>query len=149
MGRPDRRPRTPRHRGPVSDPSRRLLGERRYWWDLEFWNKSVDRSAGVPHQFEWTPNTFPKLALELRLHGRASVSPPGYVAQSVSDARFQITGTVVTNDRGLFLVKPERPWRADWSTTGLYDDGWTKPGAPARIRVFAYPGQGSGESRAR
>jgi hypothetical protein len=118
-----------------------------FWWDLEFWNKSVDRSAGVRHVFEWTPNTFPKLDLSFDSSGRASVSPPGYVAQSVSDARFHITGTVVTDDRGLFLVKPERPWRADWSTTGLYDDGWTKPGAPARIRVYAYPGQGRGVTR--
>jgi hypothetical protein len=118
-----------------------------YWWDLEFWNKSVDRSAGVPHQFEWTPNTFPKLDLRFDDAGRASVSPPGYVAQSVSDSRFGIAGSVVTNDRGLFLVKPDQPWRANWVTTGLYDDGWTKPGPPARIRVFAYPGQASGVTR--
>ncbi len=118
-----------------------------YWWDLEFWNKSVDRSAGVPGQFEWTPNTFPKLDLHFDATGRASVSPPGYVAQSVSDTRFQIAGTVVTNDRGLFLVEPEDPWRAAWVTTGLYDDGWTKPRTPARIRVFAYPGQGTAVTR--
>ena len=111
-----------------------------YWWDLEFWNESVDRSAGVPHHFEWTPNTFPKLDLQFDRRGRASVSPPGYVAQSVSDARFHIAGTVVTNNRGLFLVKPERPWRADWLTSGLADDGWTQA-APAHIRVFSYPGQ--------
>ncbi len=118
-----------------------------YWWDLEFWNKSVDGSAGVPGQYEWTPNTFPKLDLHFDGHGRASVSPRGYVAQSVSDARFQIAGTVVTNDRGLFLVKPETPWRATWLTTGLYDDGWTKPGSAARIRVFAYPGQTTSVTR--
>jgi hypothetical protein len=118
-----------------------------YWWDLEFWNKSVDRSAGVPHHFEWTPNTFPKLDLHFDANGRASVSSPGYVAQSVGDARFHIAGTVVTNDRGLFLVQPEEPWRADWSTTGLYDDGWTKPGTTADVHVFAYPGQGRGVTR--
>jgi hypothetical protein len=112
-----------------------------YWWDLEFWNESVDRSAGVPHHFEWTPNTFPKLDLHFDRHGRASVSPRGYVAQSVSDARFHIAGTVVTNNRGLFLVEPEQPWRADWLTRGLTDDGWTQA-APAHIRVFSYPGQG-------
>jgi hypothetical protein len=118
-----------------------------YWWDLEFWNKTVDRSAGVPGEFEWTPNTFPKLSLRFDDAGRASVSPPGYVAQSVSDSRFQIAGSVVTNDRGLFLVKPDPPWHANWMTTGLYDDGWTKPGAPAHIRVFAYPGQASAVRR--
>jgi len=112
-----------------------------YWWDLEFWNKSVDRTVGIPRHFEWTPNTFPKLAIRFDRTGRASVSPLGYVAQSVGDARFHIAGSVVTNDRGLFLVKAEQPWRADWLTTGLYDDGWTKPHETARIRVFSYAGQ--------
>lgn len=112
-----------------------------YWWDLEFWNESVDRSAGVPGVFEWTPPTFPKLALRFGPTGLANVSPPGYVAQAVSDARFHIAGTVVTNDRGLFLVRPEEPWRADWLTTGLYDDGWTRPGVTAHVRVFSDPGQ--------
>jgi hypothetical protein len=118
-----------------------------YWWDLEFWNKSVDRSAGVPHDYEWTPNTFPKLDLHFDRAGRASVSPPGYVAQTVSDSRFQIAGTVVTNDRGLFLVKPDEPWHTDWLTRGLDNDGWTKPGPSAAIRVFAYPGQATAVTR--
>jgi hypothetical protein len=112
-----------------------------YWWDLEFWNESVDRSAWVPGQYGWTPATFPKLELHFDRTGRASVSPPGDVVQAIGDARFHIAGTVLLNDRGVFLVQPVQPWRADWLTTGLYDDGWTKPHATARIRVFAYPGQ--------
>jgi hypothetical protein len=112
-----------------------------YWWDMEFWNVSANRTAGIPSQFEWTPSTFPKLALTFDRAGRANVSPPGDVLQAIADARFHIAGTVVINNRNVFLVEPERPWRADWTTTGLYDDGWTKPGVVARIRVYAYPGQ--------
>jgi hypothetical protein len=112
-----------------------------YWWDVEFWNASVTRQAGIPAQFEWTPSTFPKLALTFDRLGRASVSPPGEVLQAVADARFHIAGTVLTNNRDVFLVEPDRPWRADWTTSGLYDDGWTKPGTTAHIRVYAYPGQ--------
>ena len=112
-----------------------------YWWDMEFWNVSANRTAGIPAEFEWTPSTFPKLALAFDRVGRASVSPPGDVLQAVADARFHIAGTVVTNNRNVFLVRPEVPWRADWTTTGLDDDGWTKPGVVARIRVYAYPGQ--------
>ena len=33
------------------------------------------------------------------------------------------------------------PWRADWLSFGLYDDGWTRPGVVARVRSFARPGQ--------
>jgi hypothetical protein len=112
-----------------------------YWWDMEFWNVSADRTAGIPAEFEWTPSTFPKLALTFDTVGRASISPPGDLLQAVADARFHIAGTVVINNRSVFLVHPELPWRADWTTTGLYDDGWTKPGVVAQIRVYAYPGQ--------
>jgi hypothetical protein len=112
-----------------------------YWWDLEFWNASVDRSAGIPGMFEWTPSTFPKLALRFDRLGRASISPPGYVVQAVGDTRFHLTGTVIVNNRDVFLVRPSEPWRADWSTSGLYDDGWTRPGTIAQINVYPYPGQ--------
>jgi hypothetical protein len=112
-----------------------------YWWDMEFWNVSAERTMGVPGAFEWTPSTFPKLALTFDRSGRANMSPPGYIVQAVADARFHIAGTVVTNNRNVFLVEPERPWRVDWSTSGLDDDGWTKPGVVARIHVYAYPGQ--------
>ena len=39
------------------------------------------------------------------------------------------------------LIAAAMPWRADWLTSGLYDDGWMLPGKAARIRVFAMPGQ--------
>jgi len=112
-----------------------------YWWDLEFWNASVDRSVGIPGEFEWTPSTFPKLAISFDRVGRASVSPPGYVVQAVGDTRFHLMGTVVLNNRDVFLVRPAEPWRADWSTSGLYDDGWTRPGVVVRIHVYPYQGQ--------
>jgi len=112
-----------------------------YWWDLEFWNASVDRSAGIPGEFEWTPSTFPKLAISFDRVGRSSVSPAGYVIQAVGDTRFHLLGTVVLNNRDAFLVRPAEPWRADWSTSGLYDDGWTRPGVVGRIHVYPYQGQ--------
>jgi len=114
-----------------------------YWWDLEFWNVSAQRSAGIPGTFEWTPSTFPKQALRLDRLGRAAISNPGYVLQAVGDTRFHLAGTVLTNNRRVFLVRPEQPWRADWSTSGLYDDGWTRPGKPAVVHVYPYPGQRS------
>jgi RNase P/RNase MRP subunit POP5 len=112
-----------------------------YWWDMEFWNVSAERTAGIPGTFEWTPSTFPKLALTFDNVGRTNVSPPGDVLQAVADTRFHIAGTVVINNRSVFLVDPERPWRADWTTTGFDDDGWTRPGVVAKIRIYAYPGQ--------
>jgi hypothetical protein len=102
----------------------------------------------VPGQFEWTPSTFPKLALRFGPRGLANISPPGYVVQAVGDTRFHLVGRVVINNRNAFLVDPERPWHADWSTSGLYADGWTRPGATARILVYPYPGQTGRVTRA-
>ena len=34
------------------------------------------------------------------------------------------------------IVFPDRPWRADWVTRGLYPDGWSRPGRVAHIKVF-------------
>lgn len=118
-----------------------------FWWDAEFWNASVNRTAGVPGAFEWTPSTFPKLDLHLDRLGRASISPPGDVLQALGDTRFHLAGSVVLLNRGAFLVEPERPWRADWSTTGLFDDGWTRPDVVAHIHVYPYPGQSGPATR--
>jgi hypothetical protein len=120
-----------------------------YWWDLEFWNRSVTREGGTPGVFEGTPRgTFPKIALSFdRTTGRANVDFDSYVTQAVGDARFHIAGKLFSVQRGATVVFPERPWRADWATTGLYVDGWTVPGRTARIRVFARPQRTTPELR--
>jgi hypothetical protein len=120
-----------------------------FWWDLEFWNRSVTREGGTPGVFEGTPRgTFPKLAMSFdRRTGRANVDFDSYVTQAVGDARFHIAGKLFSVQRDATVVFPERPWRADWITTGLYVDGWTVPGRTARIRVFARPGRTTPELR--
>jgi len=114
-----------------------------YWWDFEFWNRSVDREAGPPNQFSGTPpGSFPKLDLRFDPRtGRANFDLDSYVAQAVADARFHVEGRTLATQRDVSIVFPNRPWRADWVTYGLYPDGWTQPGKTARIRVFAAPGQ--------
>ena len=117
-----------------------------WWWDLEFWNKSIVRAAYLPDQFYWTPSTFPQVILHFDPKtGLANTTPSTqYVAQSYQDTRFLIAGPIVQNDtdtRNTRLIVADRPWRTEWLTSGLYDDGWTKPGVKGRIRVFAAPRQ--------
>jgi hypothetical protein len=114
-----------------------------YWWDLEFWNKTVEYEAGIPNEFSGTPpGSFPKLAIRFDNHtGRANVDPDAFVLQAVSESRFHIAGTLRQTERNYNVVAPQRPWRADWISYGLYDDGWSRPNRAARIRVFAQPGQ--------
>jgi hypothetical protein len=120
-----------------------------FWWDLEFWNRAVVREAGRPNEFSGTPpGSFPKLDLRFDPRtGRANVDLDMFVAQAVVETRFHIAGTQRTNKRNVNLVAPERPWRADWITYGLYDDGWTRPHTVAHIRIFASPGQRAKERR--
>jgi hypothetical protein len=113
-----------------------------FWWDLEFWNTSVVRAAYYPKQYEGTPSTFPKLYLSFDPNsGFASRSPTPYVAQSAKETRFRIAGNVQYFDRDVLLTDAGARWRTDWLSYGLYDDGWTRPGAVVRIRIFAVPGQ--------
>jgi hypothetical protein len=118
------------------------------WWDLEFWNVSASSAAYYPGEFEETPSSFPKLDLRFdERSGAANVSPSDWVAQSSKETRFRIAGPVRAEQYNVRLVKAARPWRTDWLTFGLTDDGWTKPGVVARVRVFAAPGQRTGLAR--
>ncbi len=110
-----------------------------YWWDAEFWNESVvampDLVAGKEEDAPWASAFEPK--------GGAMRQPGStrYVVSHGSDVRFRLAARQVTFERGAYLLEPEVPWRAEWITSQIYADGWTKPHVPARIRVYAKPGQ--------
>ncbi len=120
----------------------------RYWRDLEFWNRSVARDVqAASDSFEYTGFWFPKLVPHFDARtGVADISPTPYVVMSDSETRFRISGPSVAGPSTL-LIKVTQPWRLDWSTAGLYDDGWTKPRTVARIRIFPTPGQRGPETR--
>jgi hypothetical protein len=113
-----------------------------YWWNVEFWNKSVDRAATYEDAFTGTPETFPPTALSFdRSTGRANVSPTDYAAQAVAETRFRLAGHELGADRGVELLEAAKPWRAEWLAFDLYRDGWTVPKIVGKIRVFAAPGK--------
>jgi hypothetical protein len=113
-----------------------------YWWNVEFWNASVQRAAVYETAFTGTPETFPTTQLTFdATTGRANLSPSLYAVQGVSETRFRLAGDELGQDRGVALLATARPWRAEWLTFGLYRDGWTVPKAVGKIRVFAAPGQ--------
>jgi hypothetical protein len=116
----------------------------RYWRDIEFWNRSVQRNAEYPSsgQYAYTGVWFPKTTLRInRATGAIHTPLSPNVVQAVTDSRFRVAGTVKMQTPEVFLIRTARPWRASWLTTGLYDDGWMKPSTPARIRIYAVPGQ--------
>jgi hypothetical protein len=113
-----------------------------YWWNVEFWNASVQRAAVYESAFTGTPETFPTTELTFdSATGRANVSPSPYAVQGISETRFRLAGIDLGEDRGVTLIAADKPWRAEWVAFDLYRDGWTVPKVVARIRVFAAPGQ--------
>jgi hypothetical protein len=113
-----------------------------YWWNVEFWNRSIQRAALYEDAFTGTPDSFPKIDLTFNpANGKADVSPSAYSVQGISETRFQLAGRVVQEYRGASLIRNELPWRAQWLSFDLYRDGWTIPRVTGRIRVFAAPGQ--------
>lgn len=119
-----------------------------YWWDLEFWNRSVVRAWYPGGKFAEIQSTFPRLDEHLDpATGRASASPTRYVAESDQETRFRISGPTVSVTRDVRLIDAGRAWRADWLSSGLDDDGFTLPGRPAGVRIFATPGRSKPEMR--
>ena len=122
----------------------------RYWRDFEFWNVSVQHDAYYPttdtYSFLgiWLPKT--QLAFSTTT-GAVNVSLSKYVVQSITDTRFRISGSSPLQTPQVLLIKALQPWRLDWLSFGLYDDGWMRPGVTARIRIFPSPGQRAPEIR--
>jgi hypothetical protein len=113
-----------------------------FWWDLEFWNRSVTHAAYPENRFAEIQSTFPKLDLQFDwATGKASASPSRYAAASDEDARFRLRGPTVSLTRSVRLIDAGHAWQADWATRGLDDDGFTVPGRVARVRIYPLRGQ--------
>jgi hypothetical protein len=109
------------------------------WWDVEFWNRSVERAFSASDgDFRYTPFPVQRLAPDPRtgtVPGTANA--PAYVVAAKSDARFQLAySRWVGTNYGLDILAVPRPYRVRWLTRGLQPDGWTRPGSTATIRAF-------------
>jgi len=111
--------------------------------DLEFWNKVVVRDVQpTSGAYAYTGIWFPKIRLRFNPDtGTASTSPTPWLLMSDKETRFGIAGSVRSAVGDFDLVEAAQPWHAQWLSFGLYDDGWTRPGVTARIRIFPDHGQ--------
>jgi hypothetical protein len=107
------------------------------WWDVEFWNRDVERVYVVGSNWDYAP--FPHE--ELRPDPKTGVIPgtkhaPEYVIVSENDARLGLKANgVAGRNYGLDILLVDRPYRAVWWSIGLDPDGWTRPGRRAWIHV--------------
>ena len=105
----------------------------RYWRDIELWNpirSAKSRSTQSSGPYAYAGVWFPKTTLPINQATGAIHTPlTPYVVQAVTDSRFRVAGDVEVKRPEVFLIRTAMPWRASWTTTGLYDDGWMKPNA--------------------
>jgi len=109
------------------------------WWDVEFWNRRVARALVAPDgNFRYTPFPHETLAVDWRTgEADGTEDAAAYVVAAPHDPRFQLAGSNVAENLGFVVRSVDRPYRAVWATRGLETDGWTRPGRPATIRVYA------------
>ena len=111
------------------------------WWDVEFWNRSVDRAYVVGDTWDYAPFPHTELQVDPATGAVAGTEhAPPYVIASQEDSRLHFAGTRVAQNYNLDVLQVERPYRALWQSHGLDADGWTRPGRRAWIHVFPQPG---------
>jgi hypothetical protein len=116
-------------------PSPRLRPE--YWWDAEFWNKTVDRTISVDGGPSSTPFPVSRVTIDPDTGEARGAEPTSLLVVDGGEPRFRFAGTRRLATSGpLALVRVERPYRALWLTRGVAADGWASPGRPVQIRLF-------------
>ena len=112
-----------------------------WWWDLEFWNKSVDRAAYLPGQFLWTPSTFPRVMLRFDpTTGVANASPTPYVVaeqqgDALPDRRDAAPPGAPTRATARSSSRGSRGGRSGSRTASTTTAGRGRT-ASARVRIF-------------
>ncbi|HEX6699180.1 MAG TPA: hypothetical protein VF101_00460 [Gaiellaceae bacterium] len=109
-----------------------------YWWDAEFWNKTVDRAVSVDGGPTSTPFPVTRLTVDPGTGAVRGREPTSFLVVDGSESRFRFEGTTRLATAGpLALVQVARPYRALWLTQGVTADGWARPGRTVHIRFFA------------
>ena len=118
------------------------------WWDVEFWNRSVDRVFVVDGRWDYAPFSTRDLKLDPLTGVIAGTEhEPEYVVAAADDSRFRLVSTQLFRNYGLDVLHVERPYRALWRSAGLDPDGWIRAGRRASIRVFSQPGRPTESAR--
>jgi hypothetical protein len=106
------------------------------WWDVEFWNKAVDRVFDYPPAWLDTPFATDPLSVNWRTGALETDKPLRYAVVPRFDRRFRPAGTALARTSYLELIKVRQPPSAAWALRGTDSDGWTGPNSPAFVHVF-------------
>jgi hypothetical protein len=108
-----------------------------FWWDVEFWNKTVERVFRIDGAPTFTPFPADDLAFDFatgRLRGGGETD---LLVVAINETRFHfVEAAPLARVPPLRLVRIERPLRADWARRGADVDGWIRPGMPVTVRLY-------------
>ena len=118
-------------------PEDRGYFQQQLWWDVEFWNKTVDRTYTYAENERFTVfHTLP-LRVDAATGRVAAADQRPYLVTSGSFLGFGLAGDELARDPtgSAVLLRARRPYRAAWTAGGLAGEGWTGAG-PARLRLY-------------
>jgi hypothetical protein len=117
----------------------------RVWWDVEFWNRTVDRVYSVAAADTYTALPRQSLAFDPDSGVVRASDETDFVVMTSEAAAFRPRGELVASspepvlegqDVHLDLWRVERPMRAAWTITNIDEVHYFRAGRPARVRVF-------------
>jgi hypothetical protein len=113
---------------------------RNFWWDAEFWNKRVDRVLRVGGGRIYTPFAALKFSVDPESGALRGLGATHFLVVASSENRLHLRDArVVASAPPLELVAVAKP-QVDWSTSGSYPDGWSRPGRALSLRLFSVDG---------
>jgi hypothetical protein len=111
---------------------------REFWWDAEFWNKRVDRVLRIDGERTHTPFPAERLSVDPASGAVRGLGETQFLVLASSENRLHFTyAKVVRSAPPLKLVAVGRRPRVDWSTSGTYSDGWSRPGRRVSLYLFS------------
>jgi hypothetical protein len=121
---------------------------REFWWDVEFWNKRVDRLLRIDGSSTYSPFPAERFSVDRKTGAVRGLGGARFLVVASSENRIHfIRSAVVASAPPLRLLSVGARPRVDWSMTGAYRDGWSRPGKPLSVLLFSANGPGEREAR--
>ncbi|MEA2407044.1 MAG: hypothetical protein QOE69_1163 [Thermoleophilaceae bacterium] len=107
------------------------------WWETELFNKRADQSWAVGEGTTYTPFPAGRLRLDYDTGAvRADRPESEYLVTGRGDVRLGLDGELVKRNGDLRLLRPHRPYRADWATRDIDGVGLSLVSKNAGVRVY-------------
>ena len=115
-----------------------------WWWDAEYWNKTVTRLLRVDGARTFSPFPTQDMSIDYAGGMLRGPQPSELLVVSPKETRFHVLARPAVDVKTLQLVRAPRPYRLTWATRGLTSDGWKLAYKPMKLRLY---GNGRGEGR--